>query len=798
VATNTLKMVIEGVGAAGTALSLDKVARSTERVGKASRNTGREMGAFGKQGLNASNSMRNLAGSIAVVQGPLGPVSGRISALGAIMGRLNVQAVAATAGITLTGVAIHKILSVTKQYESQMGKINAIIKATGGTAELTAAQIDTFAIKLGEDTLASAVGVREAAAALMSFRSISGDTFKQTLSLAQDLAATFGGSLKDKTVQIAKALEDPKTGLDALRRSGVMFTEQQKAQIKVLVESGHKLEAQKIILAELNKEVGGAAVGAAASLAGALDTLGERWDNLFIAIGKTTDAGTIASGVVNTLSGAILMLTDAMDTESVRSMGVQIASMTEEISRANKAIAERKGQLLKPFEWLGIIDDPTPDMIKYRDTMQAVLDEKVALRSVKLNSGNEAAFFQAIEAGATAAEAAIIAMAQAEADAIERKTFRDKPASPGGKSVESEKKKLQSLLDANATYQKQLAVQADMAFADKSQKEDIRFKAELAKIKERRDKILASKVISIEQIKQVNDSFRAETDAAEEIHAAKSIAIIQAEADAKDQILTTSNETHAEKLRQLQEIVDSFGVTAAESEQIKFEAETENRRIAFDQEKADLIQHGVDISDLQDAHDKEEELRTKAHDKKMAKLKEKELKANANLVAGALGDLSSLMQSKNRKLFEIGKVAAIAQATIKGAVAVVNSYEKGTELGGPIVGAVFGAAAAAAAAVQIQSIASTSFGGGGSVSAPSSGGGAGSVGGGGGRTPSPPIAPPTISPQPSVTIYVNGVISQDQLVNEIVPLALSKQINNNDFTFIDPNSAQGQMFVRAG
>lgn len=40
----------------------------------------------------------------------------------------------------------------------------------------------------------------------------------------------------------------------------------------------------------------------------------------------------------------------------------------------------------------------------------------------------------------------------------------------------------------------------------------------------------------------------------------------------------------------------------------------------------------------------------------------------------ALGGLSSLMQSKNREMFEIGKAAAIAQATISAGTAIMNAY----------------------------------------------------------------------------------------------------------------------------
>lgn len=89
-----------------------------------------------------------------------------------------------------------------------------------------------------------------------------------------------------------------------------------------------------------------------------------------------------------------------------------------------------------------------------------------------------------------------------------------------------------------------------------------------------------------------------------------------------------------------------------------------------------------------------------------------------------MGNLSSLMDTENRKLFNIGKIAALSQAVIDGYSAVLSSYREGTKIGGPPVGAAFAATAAIAAGVQIAKISSASYGNrGGSAAMPSGGGG---------------------------------------------------------------------------
>ena len=90
-----------------------------------------------------------------------------------------------------------------------------------------------------------------------------------------------------------------------------------------------------------------------------------------------------------------------------------------------------------------------------------------------------------------------------------------------------------------------------------------------------------------------------------------------------------------------------------------------------------------------------------------------------------LGNIATLMNSKNKEMFEIGKVAAYAQTIVNTAQAAMSSFRFGSEIGGPILGAAFAATAIAAGIVQLQTIQSASFSGGGSVS---SGGGGGPSG----------------------------------------------------------------------
>ena len=276
---------------------VDKAKKKTKDFGKATTQL-KDKGKIAQEGI------RNLAGTIAAVQGPLGPVAGRLNSIGAIFGRINPLTVAFVGAFTLAGVALTRFATIGAKAESQALKLEAILKATGFAAGQTAEDIEELAISIGRNTLASVQGARDAAGILLTFKSISGDTFGEVLKLSQDLAAVGFGSITSAATQLGKALEEPEVGLASLRRVGVSFSESQKEQIKVLSLTGQQAKAQELILKALKDQVGGAGEGAAGGLAGAFDTLGENITLFFekAALGKAVVSAL--TGIINALAAA--------------------------------------------------------------------------------------------------------------------------------------------------------------------------------------------------------------------------------------------------------------------------------------------------------------------------------------------------------------------------------------------------------------------------------------------------------------------------------------------------------------
>ena len=349
--------------------NVDKASQSLTKVQKSTAKTTK-----GSQKL--AKVFQNTAGSIAAVQGPLGPVAGRISSIGAMLGRVNPLVLLFTGAFVAAGVAVTKFAKAGAQAESQFLKLEALLKATGNAAKQTGTDIEAMAREIGIGTLASVQGARDAAGVLLTFKSISGSTFKETLKLTQDLAAVGFGSMKTAALQLGKALEDPETGLSALRRVGVSFTEQQKDQIKVLAMTGKQFEAQALIIETLKEQVGGAGEGAAGGLAGAYDTLKENMQLFF-------EQNAFGALVVSKLTDGLNVMNDALGS-SLRQV--------KELPDNEKELNEVREQTLKLIHQE--LDDLTK-MIKRKDQLGitdakefAMLTKQIIQKKfdIKLNS----------------------------------------------------------------------------------------------------------------------------------------------------------------------------------------------------------------------------------------------------------------------------------------------------------------------------------------------------------------------------------------------------------------------------
>ena len=211
--------------------------------------------------------------------------------------------VALTGALTLANRSLNtfgKRQADLKVLATQLERIGA-----GGSKQLD--KLRAAADRLGDATLFSQDDFIQSFNILSSFRAIAVESFTEVSEVAADIAQVMGSDVKSATVQLAKALEDPKRGLTALSRSGITFNEAQTETIKKLVDSGKLLDAQSLILETIKGQYEGAGEAAGKGFAGALDLLSENAGDAAEALGEglepaATAAATALAGVFEQIS----------------------------------------------------------------------------------------------------------------------------------------------------------------------------------------------------------------------------------------------------------------------------------------------------------------------------------------------------------------------------------------------------------------------------------------------------------------------------------------------------------------
>ncbi|MCL7761645.1 phage tail length tape measure family protein [Pasteurella multocida] len=277
--------------------------------------------------------------------GKLGKAKGSIDLTKVALRGLAVTAgVVATAFAAVSAAAVQGI-SIYAETERYMARTEAQLKATGAAVGFTASELDKFARSVAMNTLASTDGIRNAMSVLMTFKSVTGDIFKQTISLAQDLAEVFKTDVASEARNLGRALETPTEAVSILKRKGIELSESQQELIKKFVESGEKAKAQELILHELQKRVGGAGQAAANdTVTGALDTLGQVTQELKEEFAKATGITDIFKKSVNGLAKAFIWLREKIAGPS--DMEAYVNELEQSIKKNEELLKLKKQQAL--------------------------------------------------------------------------------------------------------------------------------------------------------------------------------------------------------------------------------------------------------------------------------------------------------------------------------------------------------------------------------------------------------------------------------------------------------------------
>lgn len=286
-----------------------------------------------------SVGLRALSGATTQAREALDGMASSTGAVGRILSSLGPIGIAAGAAIGVFTIGLSHAIREADKAESSRLKIEALLRTTQNASGQTYQSISQIADSIALSTMATGDAVEEAAAMLLTFKSVAGDAFGRTLTVAQDMAAVMGGDMKSAITQLGKALEDPERNLSALNRSGISFNETQIETIKYLVESGDKTRALGEILNVLEGQIGGAGKAEAGTLSGAFHNLTERVGMFLEKVGNTGPLQAFTD-IVRTMAEGMGII----DAAIFKDLDTQIADKFKEVSDLQERINSGSGR----------------------------------------------------------------------------------------------------------------------------------------------------------------------------------------------------------------------------------------------------------------------------------------------------------------------------------------------------------------------------------------------------------------------------------------------------------------------
>lgn len=205
----------------------------------------------------------------------LGQIESRMSKTGRAFGRFGRAASIGIGAVAVAGtaavVAVGRDLANIERLNAQT---RTAIKSSGGAANVTQRQVTSLAESIQAYSGIQQESIQEGSNLLLTFHNIrneagkGNDIFDRTTRTLADMSTAMGSDAASEAIRLGRALNDPVKGMQALTRVGVQFTDRQREWIEHLVETGDTVGAQRVILAELQREFGGSAAAFGETTAG--------------------------------------------------------------------------------------------------------------------------------------------------------------------------------------------------------------------------------------------------------------------------------------------------------------------------------------------------------------------------------------------------------------------------------------------------------------------------------------------------------------------------------------------------
>lgn len=222
-------------------------------------------------------------GDTADLKRSLDGIDNKLKATGSKLASFGKTAAIGFAGLAAGGAVLAKgFVDAAIESQKVTKQTEAVIKSMGGASKISAKEVAELSTALSLKSGVDDELIQSGENVLLTFGNVrnelgeGNDIFNRATAAALDMSVALGTDMSSASMQLGKALNDPVEGLSKLKRSGIQFSDQQEEQIRLMAEAGDTAGAQKVMLAELERQFG----GSAAAQATASDKLKVAWGNL--------------------------------------------------------------------------------------------------------------------------------------------------------------------------------------------------------------------------------------------------------------------------------------------------------------------------------------------------------------------------------------------------------------------------------------------------------------------------------------------------------------------------------------
>lgn len=291
-----------------------------------------------KFGNTGSVIGRNLGDGIG---GGLQSAASRIPIVGAALTGLSGAALITAAGLGAVSLALASGTAEAESYEKAVRQVDAVLRATGNNTGLTRDELVGFANDMEGAWARPAEEIMKAEQVLATFDGVAGSVFTRAIEGAADMSAVFGGDLTSNVEKVGTVLQNLAQGeVKGLERGFKFLGTETLTTISNLAKAGETAQAQELLLAELEKRVGGNAEVEGGGLTGAFFRLTD-------AIGDASRELAVSSGVYDSSKNAIDRLADS------------VGNLADRYKNA-KSAGEMLGDTIDFFSPGGLAEKPAP------------------------------------------------------------------------------------------------------------------------------------------------------------------------------------------------------------------------------------------------------------------------------------------------------------------------------------------------------------------------------------------------------------------------------------------------------